>query len=435
MKNSKKPQTPIEYSNRYDLLSDKESENDEMEMDTGEGMATKPKKNKKPPPLVLHGTIQTHAAFMKTLKDLLKENYYIKYHENFTEVFTTTQEQYTLLKDIWIQKNFKFHTYTNKTEKRKTYVIQGLHNQTEIEDIERELKELGYTIQKINLMKNTKHPKHMVIIVGNTNINKLKQEIRHINNVRVTWENYVSKKGITQCHRCQAWGHATTNCYARIVCLKCAGEHWTRECTKNREEPAKCANCGKDHPANSTKCEEYQKRVKLINTKKPRNVTNHTKTLNIMDGRQFPMINATTNTSSNECQPLMNKYSNTNTENRNNNIQYSAITKSGRLHQATHTRTQTGTTATTEVTTNTNPQPNQPNILGTRIAQGNSNQDKGDLSDFISLTNEINQLNKLVNIKQMLDLVRELNNQIKHCSNKVEQFQIFIEFCQKINNE
>jgi len=32
--------------------------------------------------------------------------------------------------------------------------------------------------------------------------------------------------------------------------LKCGSEHSTDECPKQRQEPAKCANCGGNHTAN-----------------------------------------------------------------------------------------------------------------------------------------------------------------------------------------
>nr|XP_022914621.1 alpha-tocopherol transfer protein-like [Onthophagus taurus] len=37
-------------------------------------------------------------------------------------------------------------------------------------------------------------------------------------------------------------------------CVKCAGEHWTNKCTKAKEIPAKCFNCGENHPANYRGC-------------------------------------------------------------------------------------------------------------------------------------------------------------------------------------
>lgn len=76
------------------------------------------------------------------------------------------------------------------------------------------------------------------------------------------------KKELTQCKKCQIWGHATSNCYLKYMrCVKCAGEHRFYECEKSREVPAVCANCGKDHPASSLKYEVYVKHLEDKNQK------------------------------------------------------------------------------------------------------------------------------------------------------------------------
>jgi len=46
--------------------------------------------------------------------------------------------------------------------------------------------------------------------------------------------------------------------------LKCAEGHLTQDCNKSKDVPAKCVNCGEDHPTNATICQEYQKRLKSI---------------------------------------------------------------------------------------------------------------------------------------------------------------------------
>ncbi|GJQ70636.1 hypothetical protein Trydic_g23026 [Trypoxylus dichotomus] len=66
----------------------------------------------------------------------------------------------------------------------------------------------------------------------------------HVCGINVTVESKLVKKDqITQCHRCQLYGHGQRNCHAAAVCVKCAGPHPTAECTKRRDAPAKCALC------------------------------------------------------------------------------------------------------------------------------------------------------------------------------------------------
>jgi len=125
-------------------------------------------KTRRPPPLVIHGKIQTHMEFMKALKEVIKENFHVKYHEDFTEVFTSNLEQHSKLKKIWQLRKINFHTYTDKTDKRRTYVIKGLHNQTDINDIKQDLEEMGYKVANLNVMKNTIQTKHGHLIRKHT---------------------------------------------------------------------------------------------------------------------------------------------------------------------------------------------------------------------------------------------------------------------------
>ena len=60
--------------------------------------------------------------------------------------------------------------------------------------------------------------------------------------------------GFKQCYRCQRFNHSSLNCTLQPRCLKCAGAHITRDCTKSRDTPATCANCRGPHPANFRMC-------------------------------------------------------------------------------------------------------------------------------------------------------------------------------------
>jgi hypothetical protein len=69
---------------------------------------------------------------------------------------------------------------------------------------------------------------------------------------------------MTQCFKCQAWGHTSFACAKQQKCGRCAGPHETSTCEK--EKPS-CANCGKDHPTwHRHSCEafeSYHSRVQL----------------------------------------------------------------------------------------------------------------------------------------------------------------------------
>ena len=79
-------------------------------------------------------------------------------------------------------------------------------------------------------------------------------KIKHLCSAIITWEPYINKKGVTQCHRCQKFGHGTKNCHLEPSCVKCGEVHLTEVCTKTKDTPPKCANCEGKHPASYSQC-------------------------------------------------------------------------------------------------------------------------------------------------------------------------------------
>lgn len=136
-----------------------------------------------------------------------------------------------------------------------------------------------------------------MVTVATAKLNMLKQKMHHICYAKAEWNNYINKRRLAQCHRCQEWGHATTNCYADPACLKCAGEHLTKDCKKPRSEPAKCVNCNKDHPANATICDIYKRRLEMIGRlqkkAKTRNREKGRQHRDLNDKRQYPQLRPT----------------------------------------------------------------------------------------------------------------------------------------------
>lgn len=57
------------------------------------------------------------------------------------------------------------------------------------------------------------------------------------------------------------WGHATTNCYRKPRCVKCAGEHYTNSCSLQRSEAPTCANCKGRHTASNMECPVYKFKI------------------------------------------------------------------------------------------------------------------------------------------------------------------------------
>lgn len=114
-------------------------------------------------------------------------------------------------------------------------------------------------------MNQTKIPTFLVITGTDITIKSLQLRAKVIDYQLVRWCRYYNSQLITQCHRCQRCGHATTNCTSEHRCLKCSKNHETKNCTKTPDAHPTCANCRKAHTSNSTTCSVYQTIINRIN--------------------------------------------------------------------------------------------------------------------------------------------------------------------------
>ncbi|KAL3286299.1 hypothetical protein HHI36_000808 [Cryptolaemus montrouzieri] len=119
----------------------------------------------------------------------------------------------------------------NSIQKEKThaFVLEGLDNEPDVEEIKEEMKATHQIcVKQIYKMKNTRRPLYLVIT------------------------------GVK-------YGDMTPSCNAKPVCLKCAKGHFTLECHLKQEEVPKCVNCGGNHPANNIQCPVY---INIVKNKK-----------------------------------------------------------------------------------------------------------------------------------------------------------------------
>ena len=77
---------------------------------------------------------------------------------------------------------------------------------------------------------------------------------------------------MTQCLRCQEFGHKATFCRLQRKCRLCAQLHDSRECP-NWESTPKCAGCGGEHFASSPDCPKRKKNSQVLKSKPVNPVT------------------------------------------------------------------------------------------------------------------------------------------------------------------
>ena len=66
------------------------------------------------------------------------------------------------------------------------------------------------------------------------------------------------KPEVSQCFKCQKFGHISRECQEDTRCVRCSEGHPLKECRKQKDE-AKCINCGQNHPALYKGCPAYKK--------------------------------------------------------------------------------------------------------------------------------------------------------------------------------
>ncbi|XP_071041029.1 uncharacterized protein [Parasteatoda tepidariorum] len=97
-------------------------------------------------------------------------------------------------------------------------------------------------------------PLFLIILTSTANHQRI-FEVNNIQQIPIKIERFRGGRGPIQCYNCQNYGHTQSHCNAPARCVKCAENHRSHECNKDRTTPPKCCNCYKSHTANYTGCE------------------------------------------------------------------------------------------------------------------------------------------------------------------------------------
>ena len=205
----------------------------------------KEKSKRPPPPIIIHGVFKDHKYLNNFLSSKLKSKFHWKHPHNTTILQVSTYEEWIVANKKFELGKLEYHTYTPKEDKTHAFVLKGLYHDIDMDQIKEELTiEYDIPVRTIYLMKGTRFQLFMVITTNAITLKHLEQNVKYLDHTVIKWERHINSKTIIQCHRCQMWGHATSNCHASPRCLKCAQQHLTNQCTRNSEDPVKCVNCG-----------------------------------------------------------------------------------------------------------------------------------------------------------------------------------------------
>ena len=141
-------------------------------------------------------------------------------------------------------------------------VVCGIHPDIKESQLQQELGDMGYEIKtaKRFISKATNKPtwKVKVTLVHENEKEKMLKEGVFIGYTRHRVEPYHELPQVTQCFKCQGFGHVFSNCpETQPKCLRCGGNHNHKQCTKEKEDK-RCVNCGGDHVALYKGCPKYR---------------------------------------------------------------------------------------------------------------------------------------------------------------------------------
>ncbi|XP_025832743.1 uncharacterized protein LOC108742256 [Agrilus planipennis] len=150
--------------------------------------------------------------------------------------------------------------YLLQEDKPLKVVLRGIPTDIQTADVSEDLKAQGFNVENVVRMTSakTKTPIPLVLVILPKDDKS--KEILNLTTVcflTISVETPRQRTTIGQCHRCQRFGHAQRNCTATARCVKCRQKHHTSTCEKPRNQPAKCANCGGEHPASYRGCPQF----------------------------------------------------------------------------------------------------------------------------------------------------------------------------------
>lgn len=381
----KSPERDPAIRNRYEIL---QNHTTTATIENTEPVSTKPTQ---PPPIIIHQKIKDYSEFIKYIKSQVGNQFYVRHTGGRISLQLYDYSKYNKVKSE-LKDTIEFHTYTPKHEKTYGFIIRGLDQDPNPEEIKKDLEETHkLKVLEIFKMKTNYRPLFLVITNKEITLNFLKENIRFILNTKIYWEIHRNLKQTTQCKRCQEWGHSTTNCFSTPKCAHCANTHWTYSC--QQKENVKCANCNSvEHKAYSKDCPKYKERINFIKKQEKQEYVD----------APLPKQNAWNRTS-----PLEEVHDDNSRSNR--------------------TTVRIGQEQFPELT----PPTRKPNVQRNTNTTINTNN----MTDFQTLTNEFKKLNSLVNLEKMIKLISKLNLQLEQATSKIEQFLIINDFTSKLTDD
>ena len=188
-----------------------------------------------------------------------------------------------------------YHTFTDQADKPTYFLLKGFY-QAPCEEVLSLLKAAAVPAIKVtDFIRNDNYVIFLAHFDKSINLNLLNHSHKHVDGIVVKWDVLrKSNKKVTQCFRCQQWGHSAVNCGLTPRCVKCNEAHEKGSCPRTtRDGDPTCCNCGGPHASNHRGCPAYKQHLEKIKarSKKPPTTVSQRNPLPLNSMSHFPRLN------------------------------------------------------------------------------------------------------------------------------------------------
>lgn len=169
--------------------------------------------------------------------------------------FPKTSDDYRAIVKILDERKYPYHSFCPPEQRLLRVLFRGVLDQFTVEEIKDELVLMGFNPRHIKRWTDKSGNPIPLVQIGVPREERKIFDVEFFLDHRVKVQALKGNGQVVQCFNCQLFGHSATHCKAPPKCVKCAGDHESRACTKDKKSPAKCSNCAKSHTANFSRCE------------------------------------------------------------------------------------------------------------------------------------------------------------------------------------
>jgi hypothetical protein len=151
---------------------------------------------------------------------------------------------YNKLVDYCNESDLECHTWAPRHIRPFKVFIRNLHYTIPVEDIEKALRDLGFSIISVLNIRHRISKQALslfTVVLEARDFNRSIFQISSLLNSKIVVENPHQSRYPLQCKHCQRYGHTRSYCSESPRCVKCSNNHFTKDCVKSSELPAKCA--------------------------------------------------------------------------------------------------------------------------------------------------------------------------------------------------